>query len=64
MSRIGSALEAPYRLGGEEVHVSTAIGLATTDDAHADPFALIRSADESMFRVKRLGANERGRMTA
>jgi len=64
VSRIGSALEAPYRLAGEEVHVSTAIGLATTDDAHADPFALIRSADESMFRVKRVGANERGRMTA
>jgi diguanylate cyclase (GGDEF)-like protein len=55
-TRIGRALDAPYRVGSEEVHVSAAVGLAVTEDPGADPAALIHTADESMLHVKAANA--------
>jgi diguanylate cyclase (GGDEF)-like protein/PAS domain S-box-containing protein len=52
--RIDSALRQPCRVGGEEVFVSTSIGIAVAkgDD---DPEELIRQADEAMYQAKHKG---------
>jgi diguanylate cyclase (GGDEF)-like protein len=51
-ARTAHVLAIPYRIGSEDLSVSASIGIAITDDPHADPAALIRSADESMLRIK------------
>jgi diguanylate cyclase (GGDEF)-like protein len=53
--RIRTALAAPYEIEGEDIHVSAAIGIATTTDPAMSPEDLIRAADEAMLREKVAG---------
>jgi diguanylate cyclase (GGDEF)-like protein len=50
--RIGEALRAPFELHGQQVFVSSSIGIALdTDRSHA-PHDLMREADLAMYRAK------------
>jgi diguanylate cyclase (GGDEF)-like protein len=53
--RLGSALRAPFVLDGEQRFMTASMGVATTDDAHAHPDALLRDADLAMYRAKDRG---------
>jgi diguanylate cyclase (GGDEF)-like protein/PAS domain S-box-containing protein len=53
--RVAGALEPPFVLDGSEHFVSGSIGITVTDDADADPAALLRDADVAMYRAKERG---------
>lgn len=46
-----------------DVHpeITASVGLATTDEDRIDPEALLREADDAMYRAKRSGGNQRAR---
>jgi diguanylate cyclase (GGDEF)-like protein len=52
-ARTGHALATPpIASDGARTQLRAAIGVAVTDDPHADPTALIHAADESMLQIK------------
>jgi diguanylate cyclase (GGDEF)-like protein/PAS domain S-box-containing protein len=54
MDRLTGAMQSPFNLGGNEVHVSASFGIATaTGDETADD--LLRNADLAMYTAKREG---------
>ena len=54
MDRLTEAMQAPFHLGGNEVHVSASFGIATAlGDETADD--LLRNADLAMYTAKREG---------
>ncbi len=53
--RIQQALVAPFRIGGQEVFVTTSIGIALPDDATVAAESLLRDADLAMYRAKAAG---------
>ena len=55
--KILQELSAPIELAGQEVFVSTAIGIAGYPLDGADADALIRSADMAMYQAKTMGYN-------
>jgi diguanylate cyclase (GGDEF)-like protein/PAS domain S-box-containing protein len=54
--RLGSAMEHPFSLSGNQLRVTASIGVATasTDDTADD---LLRNADVAMYRAKDMGRN-------
>jgi two-component system cell cycle response regulator len=55
--RILGRLQRPVSLSGEEVRVSSSIGIALFPDHATDGKTLLRHADTAMFRAKGLGPN-------
>jgi diguanylate cyclase (GGDEF)-like protein/PAS domain S-box-containing protein len=55
--RITTAIAAPCPLDEGEVHVTTSIGMALTDDPETVPEDLVRDADAAMYRAKERGKN-------
>ena len=54
VERLGSAMQQPFRLGHNEVHVTASFGIATAaGDETADD--LLRNADLAMYTAKRQG---------
>jgi diguanylate cyclase (GGDEF)-like protein/PAS domain S-box-containing protein len=53
--RIGTALRAPFPLGGREVFVSASIGVALGAARHGRPDTLLRNADLALYRAKTTG---------
>ncbi len=54
VERLGEAMEPPFLLGGNEVHVHASIGIANASGADtADD--LLRNADAAMYAAKRAG---------
>ncbi|MDT8367473.1 MAG: EAL domain-containing protein [bacterium] len=53
--RIQSKLSKPLKVGGQEVFISTSIGIATSDLDFAMPDDLVRYADVAMRQAKALG---------
>jgi predicted signal transduction protein with EAL and GGDEF domain len=53
--RIIAALAAPFQLSGQEVFVTTSIGIALHDATHAAPADLLRDADVALYRAKDAG---------
>ena len=49
--RIVEAIEAPFRLGEHEAHVSASVGICTSDDG-ASASDLLKAADQAMYDVK------------
>ena len=49
--RIVGAIEAPFRLGEHEAHVSASVGICTSDDG-ASASDLLKAADQAMYDVK------------
>jgi diguanylate cyclase (GGDEF)-like protein/PAS domain S-box-containing protein len=52
-----AALQRPVLLGGQEVHVTTSIGIALHPNDAEDPEMLMRYADTAMYRAKEQGKN-------
>jgi len=55
--RILGRLQRPVSLSGEEIRVSSSIGIALFPDHATDGKTLLRHADAAMFRAKGLGPN-------
>jgi two-component system, cell cycle response regulator len=55
--RILGRLQQPVSLSGEEIRVSSSIGIALFPDHASDEKTLLRHADAAMFRAKCLGRN-------
>ena len=54
--KLTAALEAPFRISGEERRISASIGIALAPHDGQEPEALIRAADGAMYRAKAAGA--------
>ena len=53
--RILAALRKPFRLGAQEVYVSTSIGIAVSSSAYNRPQEVLRDADTALYRAKAMG---------
>ncbi len=53
--RIAASLDAPFRVGEEEVFVRTSVGIALASGRGIRPEAVIRDADAAMYRAKERG---------
>jgi len=53
--RILAALAAPLPLGRHQHRVGVSVGVATADDPTVRPAALLRDADQAMYRAKKSG---------
>lgn len=56
-SKILTAFNEPFFLEGNEVFVSTSIGIAVYPNDDTDPHGLIKQADSAMYFAKRSGRN-------
>ncbi len=54
-NRIGEAIASPIAIGGEEVVVTTSIGILVREAAHRKPSDLLRDADLALYRAKENG---------
>ena len=52
-----AAVQLPYEIGGEIVSPCASIGLSVHPDHGEDPDALLKNADEAMYRAKQEGRN-------
>ena len=50
--RIIEAVEAPFRLGEHEAHVSASIGICASDRTVSSVSEILKSADQAMYEVK------------
>jgi diguanylate cyclase (GGDEF)-like protein/PAS domain S-box-containing protein len=50
--RIIAALQAPFRFGDDDAHVSASIGMALSGDGTESPDAILGNADIAMYRAK------------
>jgi diguanylate cyclase (GGDEF)-like protein/PAS domain S-box-containing protein len=57
--RVEEAFAAPFAVQGKEVEVAPSLGVAVAAAGDVSPEALLRNADEAMYRAKKLG---RGRL--
>lgn len=55
--KIIKGLEEPYRLEGNQVHISTSVGIAFYQSDNKDAEDLMKMADAAMYHVKELGGN-------
>jgi len=54
-NRIKAILKEPFNLGGQEVFVTTSIGIAYNDKDYLQPTDFLRDADNAMYNAKSLG---------
>ncbi len=54
--RISEALQAPFDLQAEQVHVAVSVGIASRDPNATDAEQLLRNADLAMYQAKAEGA--------
>jgi diguanylate cyclase (GGDEF)-like protein/PAS domain S-box-containing protein len=54
-TRILTAMDRPFELLGNPIHVAVSIGAAMAGDSHTAPELLIRDADFAMYRAKQDG---------
>jgi diguanylate cyclase (GGDEF)-like protein len=52
-ARIEAAIVAPHRIADRECSVGASIGFTIADGEHRDPSALLRAADQAMYKRKR-----------
>jgi diguanylate cyclase (GGDEF)-like protein len=50
--RLAEVLAPPVAVAGQDIQVSASIGLAVAGPGKSDPAALLRAADEAMYRAK------------
>jgi len=55
--KILTALSSPFRIGAQELHTSTSIGISDFPHNGSDAAALIKNADTAMYHAKELGRN-------
>jgi diguanylate cyclase (GGDEF)-like protein/PAS domain S-box-containing protein len=56
--KIVTALDEPFFVQGQEVHIGTSVGLAFYPDHDSDPERLLKLADMAMYRAKQNGRNQ------
>ncbi len=56
-ARILAAVARPFNVNGEEFHLSASIGISTYPSDSADVTALLRNAEQAMYRAKDQGKN-------
>jgi len=54
-ARITKALDAPFILNGQDMFVTTSIGIVMRGDTHITPDDLLRDADVALYRAKDTG---------
>ncbi len=57
LARLLQTVAEPYRLHEQTIQVSASIGVAFFPHDGSDPDALLRQADQAMYRAKQLGRN-------
>lgn len=57
VGRIQSTLEHPFNIEGQEVFISTSIGIALATSEYRRTEELLRDVDTAMYRAKRAGKN-------
>ncbi len=55
--KVIAALEAPFRLAGDELFVTPSIGISLCPEDGTEASALVRNADTAMYRAKHGGRN-------
>ena len=50
------SLAEPFEIGGERLHVTASVGIATCSPARGEPTDLLRQADVAMYRAKATGS--------
>jgi diguanylate cyclase (GGDEF)-like protein/PAS domain S-box-containing protein len=55
--RISDAIEEAHLIGGNELHITTSIGISVFPDDGADAETLIKNADTAMYQAKEDGRN-------
>lgn len=55
--QIRAALQAPYKLGELQCHLSASVGVAVYPEGGSDALLLQRNADAAMYAAKQAGAN-------
>lgn len=55
--RIIDAMVPPFQIGALALPMTTSIGIALADSAHAQPAEVMQAADEALYRVKAKGRN-------
>ena len=56
-SRCLEVLKQPFRVDGEDLHVSASIGVSASLDASLDAEAMLRNADTAMYKAKARGGD-------
>jgi diguanylate cyclase (GGDEF)-like protein/PAS domain S-box-containing protein len=56
--KIVAALNEPFFVHGQELHISTSVGVAFYPDHDSDPDRLLKLADMAMYRAKQNGRNQ------
>lgn len=56
-NRCLAVLKLPFRIDGEDLHVSASIGVSTSPDASADAETMLRNADTAMYKAKSRGGD-------
>ena len=51
-ARVADQLASPFTLDGQEVYVSSSVGIALNRSEHAGPESLLRDADTAMYKAK------------
>jgi len=57
VNRIKDSLQLPVILDGDEIFISTSIGIALSSSDYKQPDQLLRDADTAMYRAKEQGRN-------
>jgi len=55
--KLRSALAVPHLIGGQEVHVTSSIGISVFPDDGVDVESVMQNADAAMYRAKATGGN-------
>lgn len=55
--RVSATFNSPFRLAGQETHVSASIGISLYPTHGQDAETLLRNADAAMYQVKKRGRN-------
>ena len=57
VGKVMARMEEPFRLGGQEAHLTTSAGIALFPQNGEDADTLLRKADGAMYRAKEVGRN-------
>ncbi len=55
--RIVSAFQLPFKLGGQEIYVTSSVGISLYPHDGRDAVRLLKNADNALYRVKQDGGN-------
>jgi PAS domain S-box-containing protein len=57
LQRIKEALQSPFKLGRDEIHLTASVGISVFPTDGKDAEALLRNAESAMYHAKKIGPN-------